>query len=305
VLVGPETADDAGVFAWNGRALVATADFITPVCDDPRRYGRVAAANSVSDVFAMGGRVLFALNLCCFPESEAPPEVFAAILAGAAEVVKECGGALLGGHTVRDTELKFGLSVVGEADPKHLLTNAGARAGQRLVLTKPLGTGVILNAFKAGKIGEEELEPTLAEMERLNFRASELALACGATGATDITGFGLVGHGLEMARASGLALAVSFSALPVHAGFYELAKKGITTGCTDHNRLACEAQFANTAGLGRYEQELLFDPQTSGGLLIAVPPEKVTALLADLAASGHRAAEIGELVAGPPRFEVV
>jgi selenide,water dikinase len=305
VLVGPETADDAGVFAWNGRALVATADFITPVCDDPRRFGRVAATNSVSDVFAMGGRVLFALNLCCLPESEAPAEVFAAILVGAAEVVKQCGGAVLGGHSVRDTELKFGLAVVGEADPRRLLTNAGARAGERLVLTKPLGTGVILNAFKFGKIGEEELEPALSEMERLNLRASELALACGATGATDITGFGLVGHGLEMARASGAGLRVRFAALPVYPGFYELARKGVTTGCTDHNQLACQAQFVNSAGLGRYEQELLFDPQTSGGLLIAVPADRAASLVADLEASGHQAADIGEVVPGPARFEVV
>jgi selenide,water dikinase len=249
--------------------------------------------------------VLFALNLCCFPESEAPPEVFAAILAGAAEVVKESGGALIGGHSVRDTELKFGLSVVGEADPQRLLTNAGARPGQRLVLTKPLGTGVILNAFKFGKIDEEELEPALAGMERSNARASELALATGATGATDITGFGLAGHGLEVARASGVGLRVRFAALPVYPGFYELARKGVTTGCTDHNERACQAQFEDRAGLGRYERELLFDPQTSGGLLIAVPPENAPALVADLLAGGHAAAEIGEVVEGPARFEIV
>lgn len=305
VLVGPETSDDAGVFAYRGSALVATADFITPVCDDPFRYGRVAAANSVSDVFAMGGRVLFGLNLCCFPESEAPKEVFSQILAGAAAVLRECGAALLGGHSVRDEELKFGLAVIGEADPARLLTNAGARPGQRLVLTKPLGSGVVLNAFKAGKIDEAALEPTLAGMERLNSKASELALAHGATGATDITGFGFAGHTLEMARASGVHLQVRFGALPVYPGFYELAKKGVTTGCTDHNKANAWDLFRNSAALGRYEQELIFDPQTSGGLLVALPAEESAAFVAELLASGHQAAEIGEVLAGHPLLELV
>jgi len=284
---------------------VATADFITPVCDDPRRYGRVAAANSVSDVFAMGGRVLFALNLCCFPESEAPPEVFSAILEGAAEVIRECGGVLMGGHSVRDVELKFGLSVVGEADPNRLLTNAGARPGQRLILTKPLGSGVILNGFKVGRIGEDELEPTLASLERLNARASELALAHGVTGATDITGFGLVGHTLEVARASGVGVRVRYESLPVYPHFAELVKKGISTGCTDHNKAATAGEFENLAGLGDRDLELFFDPQTSGGLLLAVPPEEAPTLLETLHETGHQAADIGETLPGPPRFEVV
>lgn len=304
VLVGTATGDDAGVFRHRGSALVATADFITPVCDDPRRYGRVAAANSVSDVFAMGGRVLFALNLCCFPEAEEHREVFTEILAGAAEILRECGGALLGGHTVRDAELKFGLAVVGEADPDRLLTNAGARPGDRLVLTKPLGTGVLINAFKLGRIGEAELEPALVEMERLNARASQLALEHGSCAATDVTGFALAGHALGMAKASNVGIAIDFGRLPVHDGFFALVKKGISTGCTDHNEEAARAFFVDHAGLDRVERELLFDPQTSGGLLVALPADGATDLVRALVAEGHRAAEVGEVTAGPARFEI-
>lgn len=304
VLVGTATGDDAGVFRHRGSALVATADFITPVCDDPRRFGRVAAANSVSDVFAMGGRVLFALNLCCFPEAEEHREVFSEILIGAAEVLKECGGALLGGHTVRDTDLKFGLSVVGEADPERLLTNAAARPGDLLVLTKPLGTGVLINAFKLGKIGEAELEPALVEMERLNARAAELALAHGARAATDVTGFALAGHALGMAKASGVGLAIDFSSLPVHEGFFALVKKGISTGCTDHNEAAARAWFTDRAALNAIEREILFDPQTSGGLLIALAADAAPDLLEALLAAGHRAAAVGEVLPGAARLEI-
>jgi selenide, water dikinase len=304
VLVGPETADDAGVFLLDGRALIATADFITPVCDDPRRFGRVAAANALSDVYAMGGAPLFALNLCCFPD-DVPDGVLAAILEGAAAALGEAGGALLGGHTVRDPELKFGLAVIGEAAPGRLLTNAGARAGDRLVLTKPLGTGVLINAFKIDKLDEAGLEPALREMERLNAAASRLALAHGAVAATDVTGFGLAGHALGMARASGVGLRVELARLPVHDDFLRLAAGGISTGCTDANARNVAAAFTDRAGLSAVQREILFDPQTSGGLLLSLPEASVPPLLAALAASGHRAAEIGEVVAGPPHFEVL
>lgn len=305
MLVGPETADDAGVFLLDGRALVATADFITPVCDDPRRFGWVAAANALSDVYAMGGTPLFALNLCCFPEADVPDGVLAAILEGAAAALGEAGAALLGGHTVRDPELKFGMAVVGEAAPDRLLTNAGARPGDRLVLTKPLGTGVLINAFKADKLDEAGLEPALREMERLNSVASRLALAHGAAAATDVTGFGLAGHALGLARASGVGLRVELGRLPVHDDFYRLAASGVSTGCTDANEGNAAAAFTDRAGLSAVQREILFDPQTSGGLLLTLPPASVTPLLAALAASGHRAAEIGEVVAGPAHFEVV
>jgi len=305
ILVGPETGDDAGVYLLGEHALVATADFITPVCDDARRFGRIAAANSLSDVYAMGGRPLFALNLCCFPATGVPDGVLGEILEGAAEALREAGAVLLGGHSVRDAELKFGLSVIGEADRGRLFTNAGARPGQRLLLTKPLGTGILINAFKFDKLDEAGLEPALREMERLNAAASHLAVDHGVTGATDITGFGLSGHALGMARASGAGIRISFERLRVYEGFYRLVKAGVTTGCTDANEANAGASFTDHAGLDKVQREVLFDPQTSGGLLLATPPENAAALLAALLAAGHQAADIGEVLAGPPRFEVV
>jgi selenide,water dikinase len=293
------------VYLLGEHALVATADFITPVCDDPRRFGRVAAANSLSDVYAMGGRPLFALNLCCFPEDGVPEGVLGEILIGAAATLGEAGAALLGGHSVRDAELKFGLAVIGEADRERLLTNAGALPGQRLILTKPLGTGVLINAFKFDKLDQAGLEPALREMERLNDVAARLALAHGVTAATDVTGFALVGHALGMAKASGAGIRVAFERLPVHDGFYRLARSGVTTGCTTANEENVRPWFADRAGLDKVQKEILFDPQTSGGLLLSTPAESAGPLLAALLAAGHRAAEIGEVLPGPPRFEVV
>jgi selenide, water dikinase len=265
----------------------------------------VAAANSLSDVYAMGGRALFALNLCCFPEDGVPEGVLGEVLEGAAATLGEAGAALLGGHSVRDPELKFGLAVIGEADPDRLLTNAGARPGQRLLLTKPLGTGVLINAFKFDKLDAAGLEPALVEMERLNAQASRLALAHGVTAATDVTGFALAGHALGMAKASGVGLRVEFGRLPVHDGFYRLAKSGVTTGCTTANEENVRPWLTVSAGLDRVQRELLFDPQTSGGLLLATPAEAAAPLLAELLAAGHRAAEIGEVLPGPARLEVV
>ncbi len=264
----------------------------------------MAAANSLSDVYAMGGRPLFALNLCCFPEDGVPDGVFAAILAGAADALAEAGCALLGGHTVRDPELKYGLAVIGEADPARLLTNAEARAGQRLLLTKPLGTGVLINAYKQRKLDSAGFEPALTEMERLNADACRLALAHGATAATDVTGFGLVGHALAMARASQVGVQVVHDRLPVHDAFYRLSAEGVTTGSTCANRGHAGEQFVDRAGLDEARRQIAFDPQTSGGLLLAVANDAAPSLLAALLACGHRAADIGEVIAGPPRFEL-
>lgn len=305
VLVGAETGDDAGVFLHNGRALIATADFITPVCDDPRRYGRVAAANSISDVYAMGGTPLFALNLCCFVGQGVPDGYLGEILAGAAEAVAESGAVLLGGHTVEDEELKFGLSVVGEGDPDHILANTHASTGERLILTKPLGTGVLINAFKLGKMDEDALEPALSEMERLNAKACELALEHGVRAATDVTGFALVGHGLNIARGSGVALRVEYDRLPVHEAFHSMVRKGISTGSTKANRNNAEALYRESRSLTDAQREVLFDPQTSGGLLLCTPADRADDLLQALLDSGHQAAEIGEVVEGSPQFEVV
>ena len=303
VLVGPETADDAGVYLLDGHALVATADFIMPVCDDPHRFGRVAAANSLSDVYAMGGRPLFALNLCCFPD-DVPAEALAAILFGAADAMREAGAALLGGHSVRDRELKFGLAVIGQADRGRLITNANARPGERLILTKPLGTGVLVNAYKKDKIDERTLEPALQSMERLNADASRLAVEHGVRGGTDITGFGLAGHALGIARASGVILRVAFGRLPVLDGFYLLVKAGITTGGTKANEKYCGDDVVIAAGLDKLQRELVFDPQTSGGLLLSVSRDRAESLLSALGNGGHTAADIGEVVSGPPRVEI-
>lgn len=303
VLVGPQTGDDAGVYLHEGRGLVATVDFITPVCDDPRRFGLVAAANSVSDVYAMGGRPLFALNLCCFPR-KVPLEALTAILQGAGEVLDEAGAALLGGHTVQDEELKFGLAVVGLADPDRLLTNAGAQPGDRIVLTKPLGTGVLINAFKMDKLDAAGLEPAMVEMERLNAKASELALVHRASACTDVTGFGLVGHALGLARASKVAIRIEFDAIPNFDAFYDVVARGVSTGSTSANRDNAQGALEIERELSDAQRELLFDPQTSGGLLIAVGAERAAALVSALCDSGHRAAEIGDVASGSPIVRV-
>lgn len=305
VLVGLDTADDAGVYLEDGLALVATADFIAPVCDEPERFGRVAAANSLSDIYAMGGKPLFALNLCCFPGAGVPDGTFTSILEGAAGALQEASAALLGGHTVRDAELKFGLAVVGRADPQHLLTNAGAQPGHRLLLTKPLGTGVLINAFKKAKLGAEELEPALLEMERLNAVASSLALKYDAHAATDVTGFGLSGHLLEMLQASQVSARISFGSLPVYDGFFDMVRQGVTTGATRELRAHTAKVLKDSVGLDDAQRELLHDPQTSGGLLLAVDARQSDGLLKELRETGHHAAEIGELLQGPPHIEVV
>jgi len=302
-LVSAADGDDAGVLRYRDRALIATVDFIPPVCDDPIRFGRVAAANSLSDVWAMGGRPLFALNLCAFPEG-APNEVLAAILEGAAATVAGAGAVLLGGHTVRDPELKFGLAVVGEADPARLLTHRGAQPGQALVLTKPLGTGILINAFKAGKLDEQGLEGALAEMERTNAEAAALALELGASAATDVTGFGLAGHAWNLARGSDVRLRLRFDALEVHDGFYDLIARGVSTGCTRGNFRAIDPHLDRSRPLDDPQLELLVDPQTSGGLLVALPAERADELVSRLLASGHRAARVGETAPGPARLEV-
>jgi selenide,water dikinase len=298
VLVGAANGDDAGVFRFGADALAATIDVIPPVGDDPYRYGRVAAANALSDVWAMGGEPLFALAFGAFP-ADLPDGVAAAILAGGQETVTGAGAALLGGHSIRDRELKYGLAVVGRVDPARILTHAGARAGDRLVLTKPLGGGVLVNAFKLDRIDAAGLEPALREMERTNGAAVRLALAHGVRAATDVTGFGLAGHAWNLARASRVRLAIDFDALPVHPGFFELVRGGVTTGCTAANRAHVGARLDIARGFEAERLELLFDPQTSGGLLLCVPAESAEPLAAELVGSGHRAAVIGTVLDGP------
>lgn len=291
------------MYRLDDRGLVATTDFIPPVCDDPRRFGRVAAANALSDVYAVGGRPLFALNLCCFPEDVAS-EVLEEILAGAHEKIVEAGAVLLGGHSIRDPELKFGLAVVGEAPLDRLLPVSGARPGDALVLSKPLGTGVLINAFKFDKLDVAGLEPALREMERLNAEAARVALEHGVHAATDVTGFGIAGHALNIARASGLTLEIDFDALPIHDRFFDLARQGVSTGCTADNERHAGDRVTLWLELPRERRALLFDPQTSGGLLLSLPDERAAACVEALLATGHRAAIIGRTRAGDAGLEV-
>jgi selenide,water dikinase len=303
VLVGAESGDDAGVFALDGRGLVATIDFIPPLCDDPRRFGRIAATNALSDVWAMGGEPLFALNVCAFPDA-LPPGDAAEILRGGLDALDAAGAALLGGHSIRDPELKYGMAVIGAVDPGRVLSSAGAGAGQSLVLTKPLGAGVFVNAFRAGRISAGELEPVLVEMERPNRAASRLAIEHGATSATDVTGFGLAGHAWNLARESDVTLELEFDWLESHDGFFELAAGGVSTGCTPKNRAHLAGRLERARDLTPPQEELLFDPQTSGGLLVALPTASAGGYLAALRAAGHRASVVGRLVEGGPRVVV-
>ena len=246
-------------------------DFFPPLVDDPATFGAIAAANALSDVFAMGGRVLFALSVAAFPE-ELPPDVMAAIVGGAAEVVREAGGTLAGGHTIRDPEPKFGLAVVGIAHPDRLLRKGGARPGDVLVLTKPLGTGLLVSGRRRGVTTDAWLDGAIASMRRLNRAAAEVLVAAGVRGATDITGFGLLGHGLEMARASGVRLVFDATAIPALPGALALAAAGVETGGAAHNRRFVAPSLDVAPGVAQPIVALAHDPQTSGGLLAAVPP---------------------------------
>lgn len=304
VLVSPATADDAGVYRVGDLTLVATVDLITPVCDDPRRFGRVAVANAVSDVFAMGGSVLFGLNICCFPESDAPSTVYTELLAGGLEKLTEAGGALLGGHSIRDVELKYGLAAVGRVDPERMLTNAGARPGHQLVLTKALGTGAIINGYRSGALGDAELEPVLGGMERLNDRASEVAVQLDATFCTDVSGYGLAGHALEVASASGVGLSLRAASLPAYPGFDSMCEAGIATRGARQNARAAADRIQIDSDLAPRERALLFDPQTSGGLLLGIEAERLDALLEGLGEHGEDAVRIGEVISGGPRLVI-
>jgi len=262
------TGDDAGVYRLDEtRALVQTVDFFTPVVDDPASFGRIAAANALSDVYAMGGRPLTALSIAAFPERDFPLDEAAAIVAGGAQKLEEASCALLGGHSVRDPEIKFGYAVTGLVDPRRMMTNAGGRPGEVLVLTKPLGTGVLATALKAGELPDEGMAEATASMATLNARAAEAAETASVRAATDVTGFGLVGHALNIARESALTLEIRAEDLPLLAGARERALR-FQAGGLKANRRAFAARVDARPGLDPALEALLFDPQTSGGLLL-------------------------------------
>ena len=296
LLVGLHSADDAAVYRLDAeRALVQTLDFFPPVVDDPYDYGRVAAANAMSDVFAMGGEVLLALNVAAFPD-DLPPEVLTRIFEGGAAMVAQAGGVVAGGHTVVDREPKYGLCVTGTVHPQRLMRKGGARPGDRLLLTKPLGTGVVTTALRAGAAREADVAAAVASMTTLNRRAAQAALTAGAGACTDITGFGLVGHAQEMAAAGAVGLHLELGRLPLLPGARDYAAAGHIPGGLGRNREFFGPQVATAEGLDPLLLDLAYDPETSGGLLLALPPERVAAFTAALAP--QPCWEVGEVTGG-------
>lgn len=281
--MGFDTSDDAGIYRLDDhQALVMTADFITPPVDDPFIFGQIAASNSVSDIYAMGGKPLACLNLVCFPSDKLGAEVLQGIIEGAHERIREAGAVLVGGHTVDDNEPKFGLSVTGLVQPDRYWSNAGARAGDSLILTKPIGSGVILNANLKKKVSDVALRECLNKLIDLNATSSRIFADFNVSAATDITGFGLSGHALEIARGSDVLIKIDSSTLPIFDEAEMMYDKGFTTGSNKINRAQAEPYTSFGSNITGSFSELLMDPQTSGGLLVAVPDSEaeqaVTAL---------------------------
>jgi selenide,water dikinase len=302
VLVDYRTSDDAGVFRFgDGRALVQTVDFFTPVVDDPFAYGRIAGANALSDIYAMGGRPLTALAIAGFP-ADGDRDVLSQIFRGGLEALREAGVALLGGHTVQDQEIKFGYAVTGEVDPARMWTNGGARVGDRLILTKPLGTGVIATAIKFERADSRIADGAITSMVQLNKLAAETLAAVDGDAVhacTDITGFGLIGHATEMARASRCLVSIDAARVPLLDGALDLVDGNTPGGGrTNKDYFGSGVHGANT--LDRRVVQLLYDPQTSGGLLVAVTPDALSVSLAALRAAGVQAHEVGSVEPAAP-----
>ena len=308
LLVGSDTADDAGVYRLNARrALVQTVDFFTPIVDDPFVFGQIAAANALSDVYAMGGRPLTALNILGVPEEGVPPAAIAKILAGGASKVREAGGALVGGHTIRNPEPIYGLAVTGLVHPKRIMTNAGARVGDFLVLTKPLGTGIATTAIKRGLAGARLEKRAVTVMARLNSAGAMLAEAGLVHGATDVTGFGLLGHLAALCRASGVAAEMEADRIPVlDREVLPLIEQGCVPGGTRTNLETATGGIVTFAkGVAKARRLLLADAQTSGGLLLCVPARKLARVLAVLREQRTLcAASIGRIVPGKAAISV-
>ena len=298
LIAGLDPPDDAAAYRiGDDLAIIGTLDFFPPLVDDPRTFGEIAAANALSDVFAMGGRVLFALSIAAFPE-DLPRDVLAAIFEGASSKVREAGGTLAGGHTIRDSEPKYGLAVIGAAHPARLLRKGGAVAGDTLLLTKRLGTGVLVSGQRQGRTGEEDLQTAIDSMRTLNRTASEVLVAAGIRAATDVTGFGLLGHGLEMARASGTRFEFEAAGLPALQGAVEVAKAGLETGGAAHNRRFVAPSLTIGAHVAPEAVTLALDPQTSGGLRAAVPLDRQDAVEAGLVEAGVEHWWIGQVKTG-------
>jgi len=300
ILIDFRTSDDAGVYKWaGGPALVQTVDFFTPIVDDPYVYGQIAAANALSDIYAMGGRPLTALAIAGFPETDFDPAIMSAVFAGGFDKLREAGVALLGGHTVRDNEVKFGYAVTGEVEPDRVLSNAGAQPGDVLFLTKAIGTGIVGTAIKAGRAPEAIVQAAVRSMTQLNRGAAEAlrALPAGRVHAcTDITGFGLIGHASEVAAASGVTLRINARAVPLLTGVLALAK-GNRPGGLASNLEYFDRHVQAEAGIDQDLLWLMYDPQTSGGLFIAAAAEHAAAVDRALMRTGIAAVHVG--TAGP------
>ncbi|MBI5238772.1 MAG: selenide, water dikinase SelD [Deltaproteobacteria bacterium] len=297
LLVGYETADDAAVYRiTKGLALITTLDFFPPIVDDPSDFGEIAAANALSDVYAMGGHPRLAMNIVCFPRG-LPPGTLNSIIKGALKKLKEAGAVLVGGHSIEDCEVKFGLSVAGFVSPDKILTNSGARPGDALVLTKPIGTGIITTALKAGRIRPKDAKDAIDSMKALNKGASEAACKTGVNGCTDITGYGLIGHAIEMARASAVSLVIRTADVEVFPHAKRLAHdKACRPGAIKANMEYFSRDVRMPPAMDKAAKALLFDPQTSGGLLLSAPEKKKGLLIRRLKNAGIKASIIGAVL---------
>ena len=296
MLVGFETSDDAAVYRIApDLAFISTVDFITPPVDDPSWFGQIAAANAISDIYAMGGKPLTALNLVMYPSEKLPLRHLTEILRGGHDKVTEAGASMAGGHTVDDNEPKYGLAVTGIVHPDHIYTNCGAQPGDILVLTKPLGTGVLFNACRSGKLPYKKLEPLLPLIAQLNEKARDVTEEFDVHACTDITGFGIAGHALEMAVGSNVQVTLDFKELPLYPNAVQMYKKGETTMSNPANRKMSDGALDIAIKLKKEEEEILFDPQTSGGLLIAIPETQADDMLKKLKDYKIEAHKVGNI----------
>ncbi|WP_018665256.1 selenide, water dikinase SelD [Heyndrickxia acidiproducens] len=301
LLVGLDTSDDAGVYRLtDDLAIVQTVDFFTPIVDEPYSFGQVAAANAISDIYAMGGTPLTALNIVAFPISTLPKQILAEILRGAGDKLKEAGVTLVGGHSIDDKEPKFGLAVTGKIHPDRIRTNAGAKPGDRLILTKPIGVGISTTSIKRGLLSETEIERVTAVMATLNKNAADISQGYTVHASTDVTGFGLLGHATEMAQGSKTGLHIFKDKVPVLSRVRELAEQGAVPGGTKNNFAHVESSVDFPDHMDQIEKWILCDAVTSGGLLLAVDGSEAERLLNELVRAGVEAAIIGEVVSEHP-----
>jgi selenide,water dikinase len=293
ILVDIDTHDDAGVYRINDDlALVFTTDFFPPVCSDPYEFGQIAAANSISDVYAMGGTPVLALNIMMFPSAKIPMEAYAGILKGGFDKASEAGVRIIGGHTLDDFPPKYGLAVIGYVHPGEIITNSGAKAGDNLILSKPVGTGIIMAGQRMGMTENRDLNQAKASMKLLNDKGAAIMKKYKIRGATDITGFGLAGHALKMARASRVSLKINMRKVPLIGNVYKLVDDGCIPGASFRNLEYAESDLQTTVALDYNLKMIAFDAQTSGGLLMSVPPSVTTDVIADLHVNGLTAASV-------------